>query len=128
MNDKLTIAFDVDDTLIIPIVATDGFSRDIPHYENIAIYKWFQDQGHFMIIWSGGGKDYAEMWADKLGLKANMIMTKRASEDTKVDIAFDDCDVELAKVNIKVKRFNNDRSRKEWNERFRIFEKNETEK
>lgn len=32
-----------------------------------------------------------------------------------VDIAFDDCDVDLAKVNIKVKRIENSISRMEWN-------------
>jgi hypothetical protein len=31
------------------------------------------------------------------------------------DIAFDDCDVDLGTVNIKVKRLNNSISRKDWN-------------
>ena len=72
---KLVIAFDVDDTLIVPAVAT-GFDRDVPNYDTIAVYRWFQTQGHTMIIWSG-------------------------------DIAFDDSDIEVALVNVKVKRLNN---------------------
>ena len=103
---QLKIAFDVDDTLILPAVAT-GFDRDVPNYETIAIYKWFQHQGNYMIIWSGGGKDYAETWAEKLGLTANEILAKDTRMKDKIDIAFDDSDIELAKVNIKVKRLNN---------------------
>lgn len=107
----MKIAFDVDDTLIIPAVAT-GLPIDTPNYETIAIYKWFQAQGHQMIIWSGGGVDYANMWAEKLGLHpyATAIKSKEIVKD--VDIAFDDCDVDLAKVNIKVKRYNNSINRR----------------
>jgi len=108
----MKIAFDVDDTLIVPSVAT-GQSRDTPNYEIIAIFKWFQTQGHYMIIWSGSGTDWAETWAEKLGLKADEYPVKEKRED--IDIAFDDCDVDLAKVNIKVKRIKNSVSREEWN-------------
>lgn len=106
------IAFDVDDTLIIPCVAT-GHDMDTPNYETIAIYKWFQSQGYYMIIWSGSGMDWARRWADKLGLNPDEIRPKQKSDD--VDICFDDCEVNLAKVNIRVKRLNNSVSRKEWN-------------
>jgi hypothetical protein len=99
----LKIAFDVDDTLIIPAIAT-GFERDIPNYENIYVYRWFQKQGCYMIIWSGGGVDYAKTWADKLGIEVDEIIVKGSKE---VDIAFDDADVQLGKVNVKVKRLNN---------------------
>lgn len=110
----MKIAFDVDDTLIIPSVAT-GLDMDTPNYEVIALYKWFQSQGHYMIVWSGSGCDYALMWANKLGLQPDNVWVKRKSDE--VDIAFDDCDVDLAKVNIKVKRTNNRISRKEWNKK-----------
>jgi hypothetical protein len=108
----MKIFFDVDDTLIIPSVAT-GLDRDTPNYENIAIYKWFQKQGHYMGIWSGSGIDWAKTWAEKLGLFADEFAVKEKRED--VDISFDDCDVDLAKVNVRVRRINNDVSRKEWN-------------
>lgn len=107
-----TIAFDVDDTLIVPRVAT-GFDRETPNYDTIALYKWFQSQGCNMIVWSGSGIDWAKSWAEKLGLEPCEIRVKQKSED--VDIAFDDCDVDLAKVNIKVKRINNNISREDWN-------------
>ena len=108
----MKIAFDVDDTLIIPAVAT-SLPADTPNYELIAVYRWFQKQGHHLIIWSGGGVDYATRWAEKLGLQPNEIRVKEKSED--IDICFDDCVVDLAKVNIQVKRYNNSVSRAEWN-------------
>lgn len=103
----MKVAFDVDDTLIIPAVAT-GLDRDVPNYEVIAIYRWFQAQGNTMVIWSGGGKDYAQMWADKLGLEPDIVSDKMPDFRTAgVDLAFDDSDFELATVNVKVKRINN---------------------
>ena len=116
----MKVAFDIDDTLIIPSVALEGeyYKRtsphDVPNYETIAIFKWFQSLGCIMVLWSGGGVDYAQMWGDKLGLEPFIVLTKEKQDD--VDIAFDDCDVDLAKVNIKVKRINNSVSRAEWNE------------
>lgn len=110
----MTIAFDIDDTLIVPSVAT-GSDRDTPNYDTIAIYKWFQSQGHRMILWSGSGMDWAQTWGDKLGLAPFEVRAKQASF-REVDIAFDDCDVLLATMNIRVKRINNGISRKEWNE------------
>ena len=108
----MKIAFDVDDTLIVPGVALER--REItPNYDVIAIYKWFQLMGHDMIIWSGSGIDWAKRWGEKLGLEPFEVRAKEKSED--VDIAFDDCDVTLGKVNVKVKRVNNSISRAEWN-------------
>ncbi len=112
---KLTIAFDVDDTIIIPSVVT-GFPTDTPNYESIAVYRWFEAQGHDMVVWSGGGVSYAEMWAQKLGLGGRVI----AKGSERVDIAFDDCDVELGAVNVKVSRIKNNISRKDWNEHRKI--------
>lgn len=109
----MKIAFDVDDTLIIPGMVV-GSNSDVPNFDTINLYRWFQSQGHHMIIWSGGGIDYAKMWAEKLGLFPTEVRLKKFHAD--IDIAFDDCDVELAKVNVKVKRLKNNISRKEWNE------------
>jgi hydroxymethylpyrimidine pyrophosphatase-like HAD family hydrolase len=109
---RLKIAFDTDDTLLIPSVAT-GSNVDTPNYDTIAVLKWFQAQGHTIIIWSGSGVEWAKRWAEKLGLGPCEIRAK--IKDETVDIAFDDCDVDLAKVNIKVKRINNSASRAEWN-------------
>jgi len=129
----MKIAFDIDDTLIVPSIATtDNGGRDTPNYETIAIYKWFQAQGHEMILWSGSGMDWAQTWGEKLGLGPFTVQKKEAeivcqtygrgckdreciNHDYDIDIAFDDCDVDLAKVNVKVKRINNGISRAEWN-------------
>jgi hypothetical protein len=108
---KLVVAWDVDDCLIIPSVVTR--STDIPNYETIAVYRWFQAQGCHMIIWSGSGMDWAERWGEKLGLQPDEIRPKGQGDD--VDIAFDDCDVKLAAVNVKVGRVSNDLSRENWN-------------
>ena len=112
---NMKIAFDVDDTLIVPSIVT-GLGVDTPNYDTIAIYKWFEAQGHTMIIWSGGGKDYAARWAEKLGLVPDFIGDKFPDVRWgQVDIAFDDCDVKLGTVNVKVKRINNSVDRGEWN-------------
>lgn len=115
LNDRrLIVAFDVDDTLIIPSVAT-GADVDLPNYKTIAVYRWFQKQGHYMVVWSGGGIPYAKRWAEKLNLKPDAVWAKMKDENVAVDIAFDDCDVDLARVNVKVKRHNNQISRADWN-------------
>lgn len=113
----MRIAFDIDDTLIVPSVVTG--SRDVPNYETIAIYRWFQAQGHTMILWSGSGTDWAKTWWEKLWLNPDAILVKE-KEWNAIDIAFDDCDVDLAKINIKVKRYDNNVSRKEWNSAKRL--------
>jgi len=113
----MKVAFDVDDTLIIPNVVTGG-AADVPNFDTINLYRWFQAQGCHMIVWSGGGEDYARMWAEKLGLFPDEVRHKRQCDD--VDIAFDDCDVNLGKVNVKVKRLDNSISRKEWNEHRKV--------
>jgi hypothetical protein len=120
----MRIAFDIDDTLIIPSVALEGeyykrtSSYDVPNYETIAIYRWFQAQGNTMILWSGGGVDYARMWGEKLGLEPFEVIVK--DKNGAVDIAFDDCDVDLGTVNVKVGRINNGISRKDWNKNKKI--------
>ncbi len=108
----MKIAFDIDDTLILPSIAT-GLDRDTPNYENIAILRWFQAQGHDIVLWSGSGMDWAKTWGEKLGLVPFTVQRKQ--EDLTVDICFDDMAVKLAKVNVQVTRINNHVSRKEWN-------------
>ena len=105
----MKIAFDIDDTLIVPAVATN-MPSDTPNYDVIAVLKFFQKQGHTIIVWSGGGVDYAKTWAEKLALMPCEIRIKEKAED--IDICFDDCIVDLAKVNIKVNRYSNSISRR----------------
>lgn len=117
----MIVAFDVDDTLIVPSVAA-GFGNDVPNYEMIQWALWHIAMGHTVVVWSGSGKDWSERWAEKLGLLPNdqvRIWTKEKVLDSNdqplVDIAYDDCEVDLAKVNIRVKRINNSVSRAVWN-------------
>lgn len=118
VNGKTAIAWDVDDTLIIPAVANVNGYTDCPNYEIIELYRFFEAQGHYMIIWSGSGMDWAETWANKLGLRFDEVRPKEKCDD--IDIAFDDCVVDLAKVNIRVKRIKNGISRAEWNKTKRL--------
>lgn len=113
----MKIAFDIDDCILVPSVAMgNGISGDnVPNYEVIAVLRWFQAQGHEIILWSGSGVDWAKRWGEKFGLEPFTVRRKEKSDD--VDIAFDDCIVDLGKVNVRVKRHKNGVSRKEWNER-----------
>ena len=108
---KLSVAFDVDDTLLIPSVVT-GAGVDLPNHANIAILRWFKKNGHDVYVWSGGGVPYAERWVRELKLGVPVIPKE---VNPNIDICFDDCDVLLAKVNVKVKRIGNKISRKDWN-------------
>lgn len=120
MNSKrLVVAFDVDDTLIFPSVAT-GASNDLPNHKNIQILRWFALQGHTVVVWSGGGVPYANGWVDRLGIRKYVYEVIPKEKNPNVDICFDDCDVDLATVNVKVKRLNNGVSRKEWNNHEKI--------
>ena len=94
-----TIAFDVDGTLI--------GDKDIPRWNIVDMLKTLHMAGHTIIVWTGGGKDYAEVWVKRLFLQdfVHSCRMKPISEETmldEVDLCFDDEDVLLATVNIKV--------------------------
>ena len=93
----MIVAFDVDGTL-------RSWEGDFPIYDNIAIYFWFKRHGHRMIIWSGGGENYARTWATKYGLEPDVVASKNMvnAKELNPDICFDDEIVALATVNIKV--------------------------
>lgn len=91
---KLVVAFDVDGTLIHQV----GQKEDTPRYEVIALFKQFEKFKCEMVIWSGGGIDYAARWRDKLGLNARVV----AKGSFQPDIAIDDYEVTLGKVNLTV--------------------------
>lgn len=104
------IAFDIDDTLLIPSVVA---GENVPNYEVIAVLRWFQANGYEIILWSGSGVDWAKRWGEKFGLAPFEVRMKEKSPD--IAISFDDCDVDLGRVNVKVKRHKNSISRAEWN-------------
>lgn len=86
----LKVAFDTDGTL--------KTLTDTPRYEVIELFKKFEQFGCEMYIWSGSGQDYAARWAEKFGLKATVVVKGSFVPD----IAVDDMDVTLGKVNLKV--------------------------
>jgi hypothetical protein len=109
MNKRITVAFDCDGTLICSggIIIDDNpdtseqlhaFPPDTPRYDIIELFHIFERLGCSMYIWSGSGIDYATRWAEKLGLRAT-IVTKGSFQP---DIALDDMDVQLGRINIKV--------------------------
>lgn len=121
---KIVVAFDTDDTLLIPNIAMDNYIRNINtlekeepvwymHSEHINVFNWYKRSWCYMIVWSWTGVNWAEKWAKKFKLDYDEIREKKKYDD--IDISIDDCNVDLAKLNIKVKRVNNSISRKEWN-------------
>lgn len=106
LNQHLTVAFDVDGTLITYL--------DQPRWAVIQVLKFFVLRGAEVMVWSGGGAEYAEHWARKLFLpdklisfsdKPRLILWSETAErvaEPIVDISFDDLDVNYGKVNIRV--------------------------
>ena len=93
-NNNLTVAMDIDGTLI----QLTGEKEDTPRYDVISMFHSFERLGFTMFCWSGGGIDYCEMWVRKLGLNAQVV----AKGSFIPDIAFDDQEVTLGKLNIRV--------------------------
>ena len=89
------IAFDVDGTLID--------DKDQPRHDILTMLR-ILSQYYDIIIWSGSGKDYAEMWSRRLFIDdiAEDVRVKPTKKDNTIDLAFDDEDVKLAKVNVKI--------------------------
>lgn len=93
----MIVAFDVDGTLIT--------LNDKIRFEVVDQLRWWLKRADRVIIWSGGGKGYAEHNARRLGLEEAVICLnkcKDAGEKYAVDICFDDENVQLAKVNVRV--------------------------
>lgn len=98
----MKIAFDVDDTLY-KIVTINGTASQVPDYDLIAVLRWFAYNHDEVFVWSAGGIDYAQSIVDKLGLTRMVkVIAKEKRED--IDVAFDDAETGLAKVDIRVKR------------------------
>lgn len=100
---KVIVAFDVDGTLLatgdVPIVHQINTLQVLSTYKNIRI-----------VVWSGGGKQYAETWGRRLGLDKYVwrYAGKLEHEDIKARcetlIAIDDIqDTNLGDVNLIVR-------------------------
>lgn len=91
------VAFDVDNTLI----KKNELGEDVPNYDILWLLLKFVEIGCNVHVWSGGGKDYAKRWSEKLGILGKVWIIEKKSLEY-MDISFDDQEVELAKVNIVV--------------------------
>ena len=89
-----TVAFDTDGTLIYQ----HGPYLDTPRYDIIQLFHMFQSLRCKVYMWSGGGVEYCEHWRLKLGLDCEVV----AKGSFVPDIAIDDEEVKLGKVNIRV--------------------------
>jgi phosphoglycolate phosphatase-like HAD superfamily hydrolase len=109
----ITIAFDVDGVLIRNI--TDRRFEKIKNGADYTEYdKPNEDIVHLLtalsrlknvriLVWSGGGKDYADMWVDRLKLDKFVWATASKLDKLKPDIAIDDIeDTDLGTFNLIV--------------------------
>lgn len=85
------VAFDIDGTLI------DG--QDMPRRDIVEMLLTMSAYCQ-VVVWSGSGVPYAEMWGRRLFLPA--LVQYREKGSLKADICFDDEDVNLGIVNIGV--------------------------
>lgn len=95
---QVEVAYDVDGTLIT--------YEDQPNTDVIESLKFHFQVGCYVIVWSGGGKEYAEVWVRRLGLEkfvSEVRMKPLATEETVVDLCYDDQIVGYGKVNVRVK-------------------------
>ncbi|HXP49425.1 MAG TPA: hypothetical protein VN922_05700 [Bacteroidia bacterium] len=107
----INVAFDIDDTLYkISKYKEDGKNRflQVPDYPLVGVLRWFHNNGDNIYVWSAGGVLYAEQIVVKLGLSewvTKVIPKDTASRDFYgIDIAFDDADPNMGKVNVKINR------------------------
>lgn len=85
----MKIAFDIDGTL-----DAGGSPNKWVHGELLK----FEEQGHEIIVWSGGGVDYAKRYVNRHNLPARVVI--KCSED--VDIAFDDVATNLPNAGLTI--------------------------
>jgi hydroxymethylpyrimidine pyrophosphatase-like HAD family hydrolase len=88
------IAFDVDGCLID--------EQDKPRQDVLDILYKHHERGDHIYVWSGGGVGYARDWALRLGIAPYVGGFLRKTKTPGMDIAYDDQDVQLAKVNRRV--------------------------
>ena len=92
----MVIAFDVDGTLID--------KNDRPREEVISLLMALaRAEENIVVVWSGGGEDYARMWVERLMIGSFVSMTTvKTNPHLQVDLAIDDMEVKLGKFNLKV--------------------------
>ena len=105
--EEITIAFDVDGTLISN---TNGLGKEHINLVPFQLMVLLSKQKNVRImVWSGGGKEYAEQIVSKYGLAryVDIVIAKQEYDEVlhgHVDIAFDDQhEFSLADKNIIVR-------------------------
>ena len=88
----MIIAFDIDGCLLN--------EKSKPRPEIIELLKALS-KNNKIIVWGGGGIDYARRIVDRLGIGKWVNQTAVKTKGV-VDIAFDDQEVSLGKYNIKI--------------------------
>lgn len=68
---------------------------DKPRREIIAVLLTLKGLGHRIVVWSGGGTDYATMWVHRLFLDdyVDEVREKKFMSNTDISLAFDDKDI-----------------------------------
>ena len=94
MNEKLRIVYDVDGTLIT--------LDDKPRWDVIESLKFWKKLGATIIVHSGCGKDYADLWVRRLFLTDYVDATDSKNKETYADISYDDEVVTYGKINVRV--------------------------
>lgn len=109
----MRVAFDVDGTLI----NKDEEGRDVPRLDVLNLFSMFHKFKCDIYLWSGGGTQYAQQWAHKLGIgrqvtvipkenisvcSAHLKLTKDCPACYFIDIAVDDQEVNLGRLNMRV--------------------------
>ena len=112
---KVIVAFDIDGTLI----KNAGVNRThgIPSHDDVPIVHWINTlqvlstcKNVRIVVWSGGGKAYAEMWGKRLGLDkyvwyyASKLEHPTIKAQCETLIAFDDIQsTQIGDVNLIVR-------------------------
>jgi len=112
---RVIIAFDVDGTLIKN--ETDDFRHGVPGKNDVPIIHQINTlqvlstyKNIRIVVWSGGGKQYAETWGKRLGLDkyvwryASKLEHREISQDCAFLIAIDDIQsTNLGDINLIVR-------------------------
>ena len=93
LQPRIWIAFDIDGTLQNP----DG----TPRTDIITILKNHLPYAH-IIVWSGGGTAYARQKGRDLKLPPGITYTSKTRPNHPIHITYDDQDITLGTVNIRV--------------------------
>ena len=98
---KIIIAFDVDGTLI---TNTGNCTPDVSNKRIVDLLKILSTFKNIrIVVWSGGGKEYAERWVRLLGIEDCVwkVFSKLQWKEVNADIAIDDIqDTSIGKINL----------------------------